>query len=105
MAIIKSTVRVGEKPPTEVLLRLREARNYPVNLEACPEAAPEALREFAAMAAERSRRGRRQAVTIRLPSGSLAQYKALGKGYTGVMADILTRAANNPGLLAKTAQS
>jgi hypothetical protein len=63
MAIIKSTVRVGEKPPTEVLLRLREARNYPVNLEACPEAAPEALREFAAMAAERSRRGRRQAGT------------------------------------------
>ena len=61
----------------------------------------EALKEFAFMAAERSRQRRKQAVTIRVVPGCLSKYKALGKGYTGVMADVLSYVADNPQILSK----
>jgi uncharacterized protein (DUF4415 family) len=81
---------------------LREARKHPiVYTEDCPESSPEALKEFAHLAAERNRRKIRQAVTIRLVPDCLSKYKALGKGYTGVMADILKYAADNPDILSK----
>jgi hypothetical protein len=66
MAIIKSTMKVGEKPPKEVLQRIKEAAKYPINLDDCHELTPEALREFAVMAADRNRQKKRQPVTIRL---------------------------------------
>jgi uncharacterized protein (DUF4415 family) len=103
MAIIKSTVKVGQKPSAEELTRikkeLREAAKYPINLDECPELPPETLKEFALMAAERNHHKERQAVTIRLQPGCLSKYKALGKGYTGVMADVLAYAAENSELL------
>jgi uncharacterized protein (DUF4415 family) len=106
MAIIRSTVKAGQKPSKEEIRRiceeLREARKYPiVYTEDCPESSPEVLKEFAELAAERNRRKRRQAVTIRLVPDCLSKYKALGKGYTGVMADILAYAADNPDILFK----
>jgi uncharacterized protein (DUF4415 family) len=41
------------------------------------------------------------AVTIRITPDTLAKYKALGKGYTGIMADVLNYAADNPEILSK----
>ena len=99
MAIIKSTMKVGEKPPKEVLQRIREAAKYPINLDDCPELTPEALKEFAFMAAERNRQKKRQPVTIRLEPTFIEKYKSLGKGYSSVMADILRQAASDPKLL------
>ncbi|MDR1894312.1 MAG: hypothetical protein LBQ61_06420 [Spirochaetales bacterium] len=32
---------------------------------------------------------------------ALEKYKALGKGYTGIMADVLNYVANNPEILSK----
>ena len=68
MGIIKSTVKAGQKPNKAEMGRiqkeLREAKKRPLNLEDCPELPPEALKEFACMAAERNRQCRRQAVTI-----------------------------------------
>ena len=67
MAIIRSTVKVGQKPPEDVIRRIEEAAKYPiVYTEDCPESTPEALKEFAMLAAERDRRKKRQSVTIRL---------------------------------------
>ena len=99
MAIIKSTMKVGGKPPKEVLQRIREAAKYPINLDDCPELTPEALKEFAFMAAERNRQKKRQPVTIRLEPTCIEKYKSLGKGYSSVMADILRQAASDPKLL------
>jgi len=65
-----------------------------------PKLSPEALKEFAFMAAERNRQ-RRQAVTIRVVPDCLTKYKSLGKGYTGIMADVLNYVANNPKILSK----
>ncbi|GHU96432.1 hypothetical protein FACS189479_10060 [Spirochaetia bacterium] len=105
MGIITSTVRVGQKPTKEEAKRIRreikEAAKYPINLDDAPELAPEALKEFAHMAAERNRKKRRQAVTIRLVPDCLSKYKSLGKGYTSIMADVLNYAADNPDILTK----
>jgi uncharacterized protein (DUF4415 family) len=101
MATITSTIQVGQKPPKEVLREIRRAKKYPINLEACPELPPEALKEFAELAAERNRNKKRKAVTIRLVPDCLSKYKALGKGYTSIMADVLKYAADNPEILTK----
>ena len=99
MGIIKSTVPVGTKPPKDVIKRIKEAAKYPINLEACPELPPEALKEFAHLAAERNRRKKKQSVTIRVAPDVLESYKIMGNGYTGIMADVLQYAVNNPDIL------
>ncbi|MCL2833879.1 MAG: hypothetical protein FWD78_11970 [Treponema sp.] len=59
MGIIKSTVVVGQKPPKKILKEARKAARYPINYTAdCPPSTPEALKEFAQLAAERDRRKR-----------------------------------------------
>ena len=78
---------------------IKEAAKYPINLDDCPELTPEALKEFAFMAAERDRKKKRQPVTIRLEPTCIEKYKSLGKGYSSVMADILRQAASDPKLL------
>jgi uncharacterized protein (DUF4415 family) len=99
MGIIKSTVRVGEKPPKEAIQEAKRAARKPLNLAACPELSPEALKEFAHLAAERNRRKKKKSVTIRVNPDVLESYKTMGEGYTGIMADVLKYAVNNPGIL------
>ena len=106
MGIITSTVKVGQKPPEEVIQRvrkaIREARKAPEVYDPdCPPSSPEALKEFAHLAAERNRRKRKQAVTIRVTPDVLESYKTMGDGYTGVMADVLKYAIKNPNILAE----
>jgi uncharacterized protein (DUF4415 family) len=100
MGIIKSTVKVGEKPPKEVIKRLRQAARRPVNYtEDAPRSSPEALKEFAHLAAERNQRKKKKSITIRVAPDILESYKTMGEGYTGIMADVLKYAINNPAVL------
>ncbi|MDR1178207.1 MAG: BrnA antitoxin family protein [Spirochaetaceae bacterium] len=104
MGTITSTVRVGQKPPKEVIKRvkkaIREARKAPTVYDPdCPPSSPEALKEFAHLAAERNRRKKKQSVTIRIAPDVLETYKTMGDGYTGIMADVLKYAVDNPGVL------
>ena len=106
MGIIKSTVKVGQKPSKEEMKRIRaelkEAAKHPiVYTDDCPKSTPEALKEFAMQRAEMNRQKRRQAVTIRVQPDVLEKYKSLGSGYTGIMADVLRLAADNPEILRK----
>jgi uncharacterized protein (DUF4415 family) len=108
MATIKSTVKVGQKIPKEVLKRVnkqvKEARKAPKVIDPdCPSSTSEALAEFAAMAREvrRNRRNPSPVVALRVKPDVLSKYKALGKGYTGIMADVLNYVADNPEILAK----
>jgi uncharacterized protein (DUF4415 family) len=80
---------------------LKEAKKYPINLADCPELPPEALKEFAMQRAEKNRQKRRQTVTIRIQPEVLEKYKTLGRGYSGIMADVLRLAADNPEILSK----
>ncbi|MDR0877542.1 MAG: BrnA antitoxin family protein [Treponema sp.] len=40
-------------------------------------------------------------IALRITPETLAKFKSLGKGYTGVMASVLDYAANNPEMIAK----
>jgi len=98
------TVRAGQKPTKEQIKRIRVAAKAPiVYTEDCPESTPEALAEFAAKAREirQSLKAKKPAITIRISSSCLSKYKSLGKGYTGIMADVLDYVAENPEILAK----
>lgn len=72
MAIIRSMVKVGTKPPKDVIKRIKQAAKYPITYtEDCPKSTPEALKEFAHLAAERDRRKKKQSVSVRIPSSPL----------------------------------
>jgi uncharacterized protein (DUF4415 family) len=98
------TVRDGQKPTKEQIKEIRAAARAPITYTPdCPETSPEGLAEFAARARELRRRMKRTkpAVTIRIPPECLEKYQSLGKGYTGIMADVLNYAADNPEILSK----
>ncbi len=108
MGITRSTVKVGQKLTKEQLKQIREIAKKPIHYtEDCPESTPEALAEFAAMARElrKKRRNPSQVVALRLKPDVLAKYKALGKGYTHIMAEVLDYVADNPALLAMTSKA
>jgi uncharacterized protein (DUF4415 family) len=108
MGTVRSTIRVGQKIPKEVIQRaskaVREARKGPKVFDPdCPSSTPEALAEFAAMARElrKNRRNPSPVVALRVKPDALSKYKALGRGYTGIMADVLNYVAENPDILSK----
>jgi uncharacterized protein (DUF4415 family) len=79
---------------------VKAARKMPAVYDPdCPPSSPEALKEFAHLAAERNRRKKKRSVTIRVAPDILEGYKTMGDGYTGIMADILKYALDNPGVL------
>ena len=108
MATITSTVKVGQKIPKEIIKmakeQVKEARKTPKVYDPdCPPSSPEALVEFAAIARElrKNLRNPSPVVAIRVKPDALSKYKALGKGYTGIMADVLNYVAENPDILSK----
>jgi uncharacterized protein (DUF4415 family) len=104
MGIITSMVKVGQKPTKEQLKQLKIIAKKPVHYtDDCPASTPEALQEFAVMAAirRRNRKNPSPVIALRIKPDVLAKYKALGRGYTSIMADVLDYAANNPEILSK----
>ena len=106
MGTVQSTVKVGQKIPKEILKlakkQVRNAYKMPKVYDPdCPPSTSEALAEFAAMAQElrKKRRNPSPVVAIRVRPDVLAKYKALGRGYTGIMADVLDYVADNPEIL------
>ena len=103
-----STIRVGQKPTKEERKRMREEiraakKLPPVYDPECPPSTPEALAEFAAMARERKKNQRNPMpiVALRIQPEVLKKYKTLGRGYSGIMADVLRFAADNPEILTR----
>jgi uncharacterized protein (DUF4415 family) len=109
MAIITSTVKVGQGPNEgerkRIRAELQEARKHPINLDDCPELSPDALKEFAMLRADKNRLKKRQTISVRLSPSYIEKYKTLGKGYTGIMADVLAYAADHPEILFQLAGS
>jgi uncharacterized protein (DUF4415 family) len=103
MAIITSTVKVGQGPSEQerkvIRTELQEAQNHHINLDDCPELSPDALKEFAMLRAEKNRLKKRQTISVRLSPSYIEKYKTLGKGYTGIMADVLAYAVDHPEIL------
>ena len=68
MGTITSTVKVGQKPPKDVVKRVRKAvrearKATPIYDPDCPPSSPEALKEFAQLAAERNRRKKKKTLS------------------------------------------
>jgi uncharacterized protein (DUF4415 family) len=107
MAQTTVILKAGQKPTKEQIKKakaeIKEAEKYPIDYSDAPASTPEALEEFAAMARElrKSRRRQSPTVTLRITPDILEQYKSLGKGYTAIMADVLSYAAKNPEILSK----
>jgi uncharacterized protein (DUF4415 family) len=96
---IISTLKPGDKPTTEQLERIRHAAGMPViSDEDCPVYSQEQL---AYLCAEARKRNVKQTVGIRLSKKTVERYKALGKGYTGVMAAVLEYSIAHPEILEK----
>ena len=102
MGITKSTVRVGQKPSKEAVKEAKKAARKPVNYtKEAPRSTPEALAEFAALRAAQKKKDVRPVVALRIQPEVLEKYKALGRGYSGIMADVLKFVADNPEILGK----
>jgi uncharacterized protein (DUF4415 family) len=97
MAKIRSTLKIGDLPSERILQEINSAAKHEPNLKAMPELSKEALKEFAVMAKEK--RADKSSVSVKLSKKDLQAYKALGRGYTGVMSNILSRALKQPRLL------
>jgi uncharacterized protein (DUF4415 family) len=98
-------VRVGQKPTKEQLKQINEIAKKPVHYsDDCPKLSAKALKEFALQRAEKNQLKKRQPVTIRLVPDCITAYQALGKGDTGILADVLTYAVNNPDVLTRAIQ-
>ena len=102
MALTTITVKVGQRPTKEQLEEVRNAAGFaPTADPDRPPSSPAALAEFAAKARSlRKGRNVRPAVTIRMYPACLETYKALGRGYAGIMAEVLAYAAAHPDMLA-----
>jgi uncharacterized protein (DUF4415 family) len=97
--LVTSTLKKGAKPTKEQISRIRKAAKQPIVFDKdCPESTPEQLALFAA---EARKRNLKHTVGLRLTQKTIDQYKALGKGYTGVMASVLEYVIQNPELLRK----
>jgi uncharacterized protein (DUF4415 family) len=119
MATTRFTIPAGQRPSKEEWARIKaelaEARKHPIVYdEDCPELTPEQLAEFrpangmtmeerAQMMRERRVKRKRRNVSIRLAPDCIETYKQLGKGYTGVMAEVLQYAAAHPDILKQAA--
>ena len=101
MDLTTITVKAGQRPTKEQLEEVRNAaRLAPTADPDCPPSSPAVLAEFAEKARSlRKGRNVRPAVTIRMDPACLEAYKALGRGYTGIMAAVLAYAAAHPEIL------
>jgi uncharacterized protein (DUF4415 family) len=97
--LVTSVLKPGDKPAKKQIERIREAAKRPLASDKdCPESTPEQLALFAA---EARKRNVKHTVGLRLSQKTIEQYKALGKGYTGVMASVLEYVIQKPELLKK----
>ena len=102
MGITRSTVLVGQKPPKDVIKRVKEAARKPINYtEDAPRSTPEALAEFAALRAAQKKKDTRPVIALQIQPDVLEKYKALGRDYSGIMADVLKYVVDNPEILGK----
>ena len=91
MAMKTIEIYEGQKPTKEQIEEIRAAAKRPIVFdEDCPEFTDEQLQRFKRVKDDQ----RRETVTIRLRPATLRKAKALGKGYTTILAGILEEALN-----------
>jgi uncharacterized protein (DUF4415 family) len=92
-------LRPGDKPTTEQLKRIEGAVDLPIVPD--EDSPVYTAEQLAFLYAESKRMNLKQTVGIRLSQKTIDQYKAMGKGYTGIMAAVLDYAIKHPEVLKK----
>jgi uncharacterized protein (DUF4415 family) len=90
-------LRPEDKPTEEQLERIEQAVKLPVVSD--EDSPVYTAKQLAFLYAESKRMNIKQTVGIRLSQKTIAQYKAMGKGYTGIMAAVLDYAIKHPEVL------
>jgi uncharacterized protein (DUF4415 family) len=88
-----------DRPTKEQLKRIEEAAKLPVVPD--EDSPVYTAEQLACLYAEAKKMNLKQTVGIRLSQKTIEQYKAMGKGYTGIMAAVLDYAIKHPELLRK----
>ncbi len=101
--IVKTTLKdVMSQPLTEEQKKMLDALDGdPVPDEDCPAYSYEELKEMKRLADERRAERNKQSVTLRLTPETLRKARALGKGYTSILARIIENALNDPETIRK----
>jgi uncharacterized protein (DUF4415 family) len=90
-------LKPGDKPTREQLKRIEEAGSLPIVPD--EDSPVYTAKQLAFLYEESKRLSYKKTVGIRLSQKTLAQYKAMGKGYTGIMAAVLDYAIEHPEVL------
>ena len=102
MATIKKKIDVNSELTEEQLKMLKKAEEAPSAFdEDNPPLTKEELAQFKRVSEiikEEKKGNRRQNVTLRLSPGAIQKAKALGKGYTSILARIIETVLDNPEL-------
>ena len=96
---ITSKLKPSDKPTKEQLKRIEEAAKRSVISD--KDSPVYTSKQLALLYLKAKKLNKKQTVGIRLNQKTIAQYKELGKGYTGIMAAILDYAINHPEILKK----
>jgi len=96
---ITSKLKQCNKPAREQLKRIDKAAKRPVISD--KDSPVYTSKQLALLYLKSKELNKKQTVGIRLNQKTIAQYKELGKGYTGIMASILDYAINHPEILKK----
>ena len=102
MGIVRTTVKIGQKPTKKQLKELEEAAKREINLDDIPEITEEQYAAMAELARKKRAESRKPVVSIRIDPVTLAKAKATGKGYTRFLSRLLDNAINDPELVKKS---
>ena len=94
---ITNKLKPGEKPTGKQLKRIEAAAKMPVVSD--DDSPVYSSEQLAYLYSESKRLAKKQTVGIRLTQKTIEQYKALGKGYTGIMAAVLDYAIDHPNVI------
>ena len=100
MATKTMILEPNQKPSKEQLMEVAKASKKPILIDDdSPEFTEAQLAQFKRLLAyseSYKRENRKQNVTLRLSPQTIKKAKALGKGYTSILAAIIENALNNP---------
>lgn len=103
MAIVTSTIKLGEKIPQSVLDEVNAATKRQITLdEDCPSMSNAELAQVAAIVAQRKADRKKMNISLRVSERMIKSTReSIGKGYTGFLSRLLEAAMNEPELVKK----
>ena len=106
MGMVRRTVRDDEPLTEKMLAELEALKDRPIDYSDDPKRTPEQIRRGRLLAQQirekqRQKLLKKQMFSLRLQKSTISWWKALGDGYTSIMARLLDEATRNPEWISK----